>query len=558
MKEDLWNQFQQQGPGQFSEMISCYQRSFSGRLKIRTLKEIGREVAASLNALANADGGMVLLGADAEGEPLGFPFDDRSQKLFLHSLEKSSDPPLKFRVSPMESGGKTLYQFTVPPSPAVHLLKNGKACLRVGAQNVFLSREKITALKEARVETWHEREILPHCSLKDLDEDLMAEFIRHLGIQGEAEKILHRPYGLVEYLEGKPLFVRAAAYLFARDPLRWHPRPGIELVRFEGSEIGKGSEYNVAERIRIEGPILRIFGEAEKVISGRIKERVILRDLFFREAFEYPAFAWREALINAVAHRDYHLEGSSVEVWMFDDRIEVRSPGKLPGAVRRQQLLGRERVHYSRNPLITRVLADWGVMRGLGGGLPWVFQEMDLHGLKPPELKEEGDFFTVILRNAPVLDENTLAWLQRFSGQVLNQRQKRILTYAKAHGLIFSSTDYQKLGVSRDTAYTEIRELANKGIVQALKKHGKVYRVLETEDRAAPLPGLEWVMDALERKGFFTLADLKQPESIPREKALNLMRELARQDYFSLSGKGRGIQYHPTEKLKLLLENKKE
>ncbi len=556
MKEEQWIQFQHQGPGPFSEWVSCYRMGSSGRLTKRTLKEIGQEVAITLNALANADGGTVLWGAELLDEPLGVPFDDRAQRIFFHGLEKSSDPPVKFRVSPMKIDGKTLIQFSVDSSPAVHLLRNGKAYRRVGAQNIPLSKEKVTALKEARAETWHEREVLPHCSLEDLDEDLITEFIGRLGVQGEAEQILHRPYGLVEYREGKPCFVRAAAYLFAKDPLRWHPRSGIELVRFEGSKVGKGSEYNVAERIRVEGAIPKIIGEAERMISGRIKDRVVVRDLFFREAFEYPNLAWKEALINAVAHRDYRLEGSSVEVWMFDDRIEVRSPGKLPGTVRIEQLLNQGRIHDSRNPLITRVLVDWGIMGGLGEGLRQIFREMDQKGLNPPELKEEGNFFTVVLRHASVMDEDTLAWLQRFSGQVLNQRQKRILAYAKAHGLIFSSLDYQKMGVSRDTAYNEIKELVSKGIVQGLKKHGKVYRILEPEERAATLPGLEWVKDALEKKGFFTLTDLKQPQSVPRQKALSLMRELARQGYFTLLGKGKGVQYHPTEKVNVMFKKK--
>src|SRR4030042_2723295 len=136
--------------------------------------------------------------------------------------------------------------------------------------------------------------------------------------------------------------------------------------------------------------------------------------------------------------------------------------------------------------------------------------------------------------------------MQRFRDHGLNPRQKRILAYARVQGMIFSSTDYQKLGVGRDTAYTEIREMVNKGIVQPLKKHGKGYRVLELADRNASLPGLDWVGEALEKKGFFTLADLKQPKAVSRKKALNLMRELAQQGYFALSGKGRGIQYHPT------------
>ena len=122
--------------------------------------------------------------------------------------------------------------------------------------------------------------------------------------------------------------------------------------------------------------------------------------------------------------------------------------------------------------------------------------------------------------------------------------------------MIFSSSDYQKLGVDRDTAYTEIKDLVNRGIVLPLRKRGKVYRVLEFEGQGDSLPGLNWVMEVLEKKGFFTPSDLKQPESVSRRKALEMMRELARQGYFTLSGKGRATKYEPTEHLNLLLGKK--
>ena len=186
-------------------------------------------------------GGRVLLGADPEGETLGIFFDDRERHLFYHALQESFHPPFPFQIAEEEVEGKTLLQFTVLPSPVTHLLSNGKGYLRVGPQNVPLSRERMMAQREARAETWHEREVLPGSSLDDLDGNLVNDFLTQLGFQGDLEKILYRPYGLIEYPEGRPVLNRAAAYLFGKDPLRWHPRPGIEFVRFEGAERRGGA-----------------------------------------------------------------------------------------------------------------------------------------------------------------------------------------------------------------------------------------------------------------------------------------------------------------------------
>ncbi len=552
MKEEEWVQLRERGTGQFVEMVKCYRMSRTGKVDGRTRRELLQAVAESLSAMANAGGGKVLLGADPEGETLGIFFDDRERHLFSRALRESFHPPLPFQLSEEEVEEKTLLQFTVLPSPVTHLLSNGKGYLRVGAQNIPLSRERMVTQRESRAETWHERELLPGSSLEDLDGNLVNDFLTQLGLRGDLGKILHRPYGLIDYLEGKPVLNRAAAYLFGKDPLRWHPRPGIEFVRFAGAERKGGSEYNVAERIRIEAPALRLILEAEKLIGERVQARVLPRDLFFQERFEYPSFTWKEALINAIAHRDYSLEGSAISVWMFDDRIEVRSPGKLLGPVKVHKILGHERIHYARNPLMARVLTDAGFMRSLGDGLPRIFQEMDQMGLNPPEWKEEEIFFCLVFRNTPILDESTLTWLKQFSDYTLNPRQKRILTYARVHGGIFSSSDYQKFGVDRDGAYGEIKSLVRQGIVEPFKKHGKVYRVREIREGAG-MPGLTWVVDPLREKGYFTLQELKVPKSVSRQKLQEIIRSLSEEGYFSATGRGRATRYYPTEKMNKLL-----
>jgi ATP-dependent DNA helicase RecG len=511
-------------------------------------------VAESLGAMANAGGGAVVLGADSEEEPSGVSWEDRERRHFLNLLQKFFHPPLAIGLVDEEIMGKSLLRFTVLPSPAVHTQKNGKGYLRVGPQNIPLSRERLASQREERRQTWHERETLPRSSWEDLDATLVEEFLVRARLSGDPEKLLHRPYGLIEYLDGKSVLTRAAAYLFGRDPLRWHPRAGIEFVRFEGTEERGGEEYNVAERVRVEEPILRLIGQAEKMIGERVKGRVLQRDLFFREKFEYPSFSWKEALINAIAHRDYSLGGSPISVWMFDDRIEIRNPGGFPPPVKGAQVLRRKKIHYSRNPLMARVLVDAGFMRGTGEGIPRIFLEMERQGLNPPEWKEEEDFCCLIFRNTPILDETTLAWLQRFSNSSLNPRQKRMLAYARLHGGIFSSADYQKFGVDRDDAYTEIQALVRQGLAEPLKKHGKVYRVRQTEGGEPSLVGLAWVIGPLREKGYFTLQELKLPAGLSRKKARSVIRSLAEEGYLTPRGEGRAVRYEMAEKVKPLLE----
>ena len=556
MRAEEWSQIMARGSGQFMDLISAHHRGPKGKISSRSRGDLLRMAGESLGAMANAGGGTVFLGADSEEETLGVFWEDRERRQFMNLLRDSFYPPLTLGVVDEEVLGKTLLRFTVLPSPAVHTRKNGKGCLRVGSQNIPLSRERLAAQREDRREIWHERETLPRSSWEDLDPTLVEEFMTRAGLSGDPEKLLHRPFGLVEYLEGRAVLTRAAAYLFGRDPLRWHSRPGIEFVRFEGTEERGGDEHNVAERIRIEEPILSLIGQAEKIIGERVKERVLQRDLFFREKFEYPSFSWKEALINAIAHRDYSLGGSPISVWMFDDRIEVRSPGGFPLPVRGTPVPRRQRVPYSRNPLMTRVLVDAGYMKATGEGIPRIFQEMERQGLNPPEWKEEGNFCCLVFRNTPVPDEATLTWLRQFSRSSLNPRQKRILAYARLHGGIFSSAEYQKFGVDRDGAYAEIQALVRQELVEPLKKHGKVYRVRQTGGGDPSPAGLTWVLGPLREKGYFTLQELELPPALSRKKARAMILRLAEEGYFTLSGKGRAVRFAMAEKIRPLLGKK--
>jgi len=206
----------------------------------------------------------------------------------------------------------------------------------------------------------------------------------------------------------------------------------------------------------------------------------VLHDLFFRERLEYPALVWQEALVNAVAHRDYAITGASVEIWMFDDRLEVRSPGVPPAPVTLEQLRQHKSIHFSRNPLLVRALADLGYMNEIGEGVPRMFEEMEQHGLQPPEFAQEGFFLVVTLRNSPVYDDHTLRWLNQFAASRLNLRQRRILAYAYCHGKTFSTAEYERIAeVDRDFAYRDIKALVKSGIVAPLKPKGRSYRIIE-------------------------------------------------------------------------------
>jgi ATP-dependent DNA helicase RecG len=121
-----------------------------------------------------------------------------------------------------------------------------------------------------------------------------------------------------------------------------------------------------------------------------------------------------------------------------------------------------------------------GYLNEIGEGIPRMFEEMERHGLQPPEFALEGFFLVVTLRNTPVYDDETLRWLHQFGPAQLNLRQRRLLAYAYCHGKTFSTAEYERVAeVDRDVAYREIRSLVRAGIVQPLKPKSRSYRIIE-------------------------------------------------------------------------------
>ena len=138
--------------------------------------------------------------------------------------------------------------------------------------------------------------------------------------------------------------------------------------------------------------------EAKALISSQMREfQQLDHDGKFKKIPEYPEFAWLEGLVNAVTHRDYSISGDYIRISMFNDRIEFSSPGKLPNIVTVKNI---QHTRFSRNPLIARVLTDFGWVRELNEGVRRIYVDMERFFLEPPDFDEpNGNTVLLTLKN---------------------------------------------------------------------------------------------------------------------------------------------------------------
>jgi len=540
---ERWDWIREQEEGQFLERKACYDRS-RGTPAARPVKEVLEDIAEALLAMANADGGVVVVGLEDDGIPTGVPsrYDFHKARIQLNSYIR---PNLAFQSKEIGLKGKRVWVFETDWSAQVHQLTDGRYLLRTGSQNLPFPAGDIEAMKASRRQRATEMQIQPAATLSDLDLILVEALTGRAKLNMSSEELLLH-YRLAERVHGRLRLTLAALLLFGKAPTAWHPRCGIDFIRWRGTERKTGADLNITKRIRLEDPLVRLVERAHQEIQQHIPERQGLVDLLFEERFEYPSFAWQEAIVNAVAHRDYRLTGISIEVHLFDDRMEIYSPGELVEPVTLERLRRRERVHASRNPRIVRVLTEFGYMRELGEGIPRMFEVMEQGGLHPPELHLEGGQFVVALCSEPVYKPQTTRWLEQFAGSGLNRDQMRLLAYAHEHGDRFTSRDYQKLvGVDIYTAARDIKDLIRRGIARLTKPKGRVYQVRTSP---GPLPAekppeLTALEPILHEKGFVKNEDIRSALGVTPRQANRVATRLVELGWLTVEGEKRGRAY---------------
>lgn len=227
--------------------------------------------------------------------------------------------------------------------------------------------------------------------------------------------------------------------------------------------------------------------------------------------------------------------------------MEVRSPGVLVPPVTVEALRKRRTIHASRNPLLVRVLADGGIMRDEGEGIPRIFEEMEASYLRAPVIKLDDAVFQVTLSNEPVFVGPSEEWKSLIQNLRLNARQKRVLL---ANPNCFTNEDYRKLNdVDRDQAYREIHEMVAQGIVASPSSgRGATYHVSPDlrESRAFLERRLPRIRERFRQSERLTNTDYRQLFEVSRSAAAKELRRLVDEGYLRLEGERRGSHYRPT------------
>jgi len=294
----------------------------------RSLAELETGVRAAA-AMTNADGGHVLFDVRDDGAVLGVQIGAQTRERVVQAITDNSDPTLYPSVEYVDLDGRTVIVVTVSKSEDKPHLLRGQAYKRVGAADVQMSRAEYGRLLLARRQPPFDQQLVEGATYADLGEAKVQDFLRRRqeAYPDATPPGAPLPQMVAEMLEGArerdgelaPTYT--GLLFFGRDPQRFLPRAEVKLARFQGT-----TTLAFIDRLIISGTLPEMLDEAERFIRRNTRTAMKVVEFESVQVSEYPYDAIREALVNAMAHRDYH-HSSSMQVNIFDDRLEVMSPG---------------------------------------------------------------------------------------------------------------------------------------------------------------------------------------------------------------------------------------
>lgn len=359
-------------------------------------------------AFANADGGTLVIGIEDDFTVTGIDNYQNNVNDILRVPFDYCKPSIRVMTETIEcidKDGKPnhLLVITIPQSSELHANQQDDVYYRMGDKSKKLNFDERLQLMYAKGSRYYEDEPVFRSSIEDIDMDFVAEYCKKIGYGKSAEEYIRQNNDYIVQHDGREEMSGAALLLFGKNPQRFFQRARVRFIRYDGVEAKVGTEMNVIKDVVFDGRILDIVRQALDFVRGQIKEHTRLgNDGRFVTTPEYPEFAWKEIIINAVAHRDYSIKGTDIQIKMFDDRITVESPGVLPGIVRLNNL---RTVHFSRNPKIAEFLHQYEYVKEFGEGVDRMFKEMEDAGLPAPEYTDNAFMLNVTIRNGKINGE---------------------------------------------------------------------------------------------------------------------------------------------------------
>lgn len=416
----------------------------SGRIK-------ARDLAVALSALANSEGGYVIVGLhDSAVDPV----DASHENALRQAGMDFTVPPVRTRITALDTTAGRILGFRVEPGNEVHENAKGDVYLRIGDESRRLTFAQRRQLQFDRGSAPFDGTRVD-ASPADLDSEQLQEYQQLLGT-ADAQGTLNAR----DLLTRNGDLTVAAWLLFAKRPQVLFPSATIRVLGYAENDRGTGASMTLLDGrdVRFDGSIPRQIADATATIEDWApKVRALSPNGRFEPQSMVPRDAWLEGLVNAVLHRSYSMAGDHVRFEIFPNRMEIHSPGRFPGLADPANPMAIPR--YARNPRIVRVCSDLGIARELGEGIQRMHRLMRDRGLVDPLYEQTASSVRLVLSHARRIPDETQAALP--TGAI------RLLDALQLESRPMSTGQITELsGLARTTVIRHLNALKEHGLVE--------------------------------------------------------------------------------------------
>jgi len=413
------------------------------------IKEITEEVCA----FANASGGVVLIGVDDANTIKGITIDNAKRSAIQNSINEIS-PVLKCDFNIIEVDGKNIAVIEVPSGQNKPYVLSGAIYVRQGPNS-----QKLTTVEEMRDFFQQADKIYfddAICKEANIEDDIAKENINTFRFEA----------GLVNVTSNEQLFTNlklvtndgqlknGTVLFFGSNPEKFFEKAVIRCVAFDGID----KRYIVDDKV-MTGTLYQQYQKSMIWLKSKLDVRYDIEGEGGKprkELWEIPETAFKETIINSLAHRDYYDKGARITIEVFDDRVEISNPGGLVSAVPKSEFGKRS---ASRNPLIFGLFERMRLVEQIGSGITRIRDVMNDEGLTPPEFNIDG-MFTVTLRRPFDFEK----WVEKWVEKLTDNRVKILKEIHNNHKVTKKELE-QVVGISASAIDNNIDVLKDLGLL---------------------------------------------------------------------------------------------
>jgi len=362
------------------ELLEIIKNGESSKIEFKREEVHPNSLAEEIVAFANFEGGIILLGVDDSGELIGCSRDNIDE-FIVNVCRNNVRPSIIPMIEKNVVHGRKIVIVTVPRGDTAYSTSKGRYFIRIGSTKQTPTQQELLRLFQKKNILQFDETPVIKSSLDSVDISKVNDYLARLG-QSEVDE--ENKQGLVRELINLSIMVEVDEKIFpsiggilsfGKNPQKYFPSYNIVCGAYKGDDF-------LSDTIRendLTGTLDELIEDAIAFLKLTLPQRQELeRGVVRRNDYLYPIGAIREGIVNAVCHRDYTITGTAIRVFLFDDRLEIRSPGSLPNTLTLGNMLFRQ---FTRNQMIASFLTGYGYMERRGKGMLRMLKLCEVNGI---------------------------------------------------------------------------------------------------------------------------------------------------------------------------------